>query len=98
MVSAAGLLSLLLLLILPRGLKESSSTIITPTNAKSGLATGVGRSFRYFRLGQWRADARTLVAMLDYLLQDVPPDQPAWVPPALEVAMPTNSVSHPPKV
>ena len=69
-------------------------------SAESATKAGRSHGFWYLRLGQWRADARTLVAAVRYVLEsDVQAKQgnPARRFPGLELAMPTNSTSVVPK-
>ena len=69
-------------------------------SAESPTKAGRSHGFWYLRLGQWRADARTLVAAVRYVLEsDVQTSQgkPARRFPGLELAMPTNSTSVGPK-
>ena len=71
--------------------------------ASSIAKTSMGRkahNFWFIRPGQWRADARTLVAALRYVLEsDSQTNQgkPEQRFPNLEVAMPTNSTLAGPK-
>jgi hypothetical protein len=67
----------------------------------TGAATARrSHGFCYLRLGQWHADARTLVAAVRYVLEsDLQTNQgkPTQRFPGLELAMPTNSTSAGPK-
>ncbi len=69
-------------------------------SAESATKAGRSHGLWYLRLGQWRADARTLVAAVRYVLEsDVQTSQgkPARRFPGLALAMPTNSTSVGPK-
>jgi len=69
-------------------------------SAESATKAGRSHGFWYLRLGQWRADARTLVAAVRYVLEsDVQTNQgkPAPRLPGVELAMPTNSTPVGPK-
>ena len=69
-------------------------------SAESATKAGRSHGFWYLRLGQWRADARTLVAAVRYVLEsDVQTNQGKPAPrfPGLELAMPTNSTWVVPK-
>ena len=71
----------------------------TPS-AESATKAGRAHGLWYLRLGQWRADARTLAAAVRYVLEsDVQTNQGKPAPrfPGLELAMPTNSTSVGPK-
>ena len=66
---------------------------VASSTAKPSMALK-DHSFWFIRPGQWRADARTLVAALRYVLEsDSQTNQgkPEQRFPNLEVAMPTNS-------
>jgi hypothetical protein len=67
---------------------------------EASAVTGWHRGLWYIRLGQWRADARTLIAAVRYVLEsDSQTNDVKSVGcfPGLEVAMPTNSASVLPK-
>ena len=69
-------------------------------SAESATKTSRSPGLWYIRLGQWRADARTVVAAVRYVLEsDVQTNQgkPAPCMPGFELAMPTNSTSAGPK-
>ena len=71
----------------------------TSTPAKSSRARR-SHGFRYIRMDQWRADARTLFAAIRYVLEsdsETNHGKPAQRFQGLEVAMPTNSTSVGPK-
>ena len=64
--------------------------------AKSGAVAGNPRLFRYIQSGQWQADARTLAAVVRYLLEPEIKAKPSGGSPSLLLAMPTNIVSTAP--
>ena len=64
--------------------------------AKSAAVAGSRRPFRYIRSGQWQADARSLAAVVRYLLEPEIPAKPSGGSPSLLLAMPTNIVSTAP--
>jgi len=79
---------------------EKRDEAATPLSAESSTVTRRGRGLWYIRLGQWRADARTVIATVRYVLEnDSPTNQvrPFGHFPGLEVAMPTNSASASPR-
>ena len=64
--------------------------------ARMAAVAGSPRSFRYIRSGQWQADARTLVAVVRYLLDPEVLTKPIVGSPSPLLAMPTNIVSTTP--
>jgi hypothetical protein len=66
--------------------------------AKSAAVVGSRRPFRYIRSGQWQADARSLAAVVRYLLEPEIQAKPSGGSLSLLLAMPTNIVSTTPLV
>ncbi len=78
------------ILLLAAAMRDSSAV----TDSKSVISPGVSR---YFNTGQWRADARTLVAVVRYLFEPEPLVLPSRPMPPFELAMPTNYAPLPRK-
>lgn len=68
---------------------------VSVPSAKSAAVARSPRPFRYIRTGQWQADARTLTAVIRYLLEPEIQAKPSGGFPPLQLAIPTNIVSTP---
>ncbi len=99
-LSFAGLLTIVIAAAALLDFTRAGDEAVTSPTAKSSAVAGRSRGLWYIRLNQWRADARTLVAAVRYVLEsDSQTNQgkPAQCFPNLEVAMPTNSTLAGPK-
>jgi len=95
----AALLAIIIAAVAVWELTRTRDGSVASPPAKSSTARRAHDSW-HFRLGQWRADARTLVAAARYLLESdfqTNPAKPEQRCQGLEVAMPTNSTSVGPK-
>ena len=73
-----------------------------PAGSKEEALAPLGRLplVRYFRSGQWAADARTAAAMVRYVFESEKSMATHVIqsgPTQKNLAMPTNNASHPPK-
>jgi hypothetical protein len=98
-LSFTGLLTIIIAAAAVWNLDRTRDEAVESSTAKTSTARKV-HNFWFIRPGQWRADARTLVAALRYVLEsDSQTNQgkPEQRFPNLEVAMPTNSTLAGPK-
>ena len=74
--------------------------VVASPSAESSASAGKSRGLWYIRQGQWRADARTLVAAVRYVLASetqTNQEKPTKRFLGLDLAMPTNSTPVGPK-
>lgn len=64
----AGSLSLSVVVFALCNVTPMKNRIVSPPSATSATFAGNPRGYWYFRMGQWRADARTVVAAVRYIL------------------------------
>ena len=72
---------------------EAKHAVARPPTAPSAVTTQSPSVIWYIRLGQWRADVRTSIAAVRYLLTPEPESKPGERFRSIGLAMPTNSAS-----
>jgi hypothetical protein len=77
---------------------QTKDAVAAPPVAQSAATARRPPGFWYVRMGLWRADARTAVATVRYLLERETQNKPSGRFRSFELAAPTNSASVLPKV